>query len=150
MMRGANGTHWIVRIALALITIVFLSVSIYMSTLILALGEPPMIVEEAYIKQPVVCSNTIIYHVRIRYRVAPLVVISTRVIWDVQSSSTRLWDSSPRYTVITEPLTFERDAVYTIVEQLPPGHFQLRIGVQTRTSKPIAVAMNFTVPEICP
>ena len=149
-MNGTNGTRWMIRLVVLIILAVFLATTSLTIVSILEDDSPPLKFTSAFIKEPVVCGKTITYYVRVYSDDVPAAVMSVRTVYSVDRQRTVVWDVHPRYTVVLDKMAYEATSDYHLVDNLPPGNYQLRIAVQTQTSRSSVVKMDFVVPENCP
>jgi hypothetical protein len=145
--QGGRGGMAVVNRATWLIVALLAVVCVATGTLAFILytdgAQPPLQFEAAELVQPVSCAGPLEYTARIRYRQAPIVIMSVRSVFNVAEQRTIIWDTAPRYTVMLIAATYEGHILMPLAAPLPEGNYELRIGVQTQTSRAAVAVMPF-------
>jgi hypothetical protein len=139
-MALVNGLTWLIVALLAVVCVATggLAVALYTDG-----AQPPVQFTSAQVLS-VDCARSISYATSIRYRQAPVVVMSVRSVFGVADQRTIVFDTSPRYTSMLIAQTYTTTAsTFALTTPLPPGDYELRIGVQTQTSRAAFAVMPF-------
>lgn len=83
---------------------------------------------------------------------APTLLVLARSVWSVNEQRTIKPDENPKYFVWTELETGKPVAPpirYTLPDDLPPGHYEIRVGASSHNTEAQAYRVPFVVEEGC-
>ncbi len=111
--------------------------------------ESPLTIVNAVWLNSNICMGDLRYQTTLRVNNIPSVVAIYTSVWNVSAKTTAITDVQPRFAVMSEKVTTERQNKYVLSTTLSPGKYQLRIATQASGSKVSVASLPFEVPEMC-